>query len=93
MRGLGLEGLKHGDYIDRLQYFYITRLKKFTLIRWVKEFLFRKPIEIVMLYIAGVVCLLILLVVWPFLYWKAKRDQEAYQIQYENRDTGWHSHP
>lgn len=95
MRGLklGLEALKDGNLYERLQYFYITKFKKFVLIRWLKELVFSKPVEMVMLLIAGAVCFFILCVALPILYWKTKKEQEEYERQYRNKDNGWHSDP
>lgn len=89
---LGLEALKEGSRYERFLYFYVTRLKKYAVIRWAREIIVR-PIEYVLLAITGLACFLILCVALPVLYWKTKKEQEEYERQYLNRDNGWHSSP
>lgn len=87
---LGLEALKEGNLYERFLYFYATKLKKYAAIRWARIVIVR-PIEYALLAITGVACFLILCVALPILYWKTKREQEAYNAMYQSRDRGWHS--
>lgn len=86
----GIEDLKHGNFFRRFQYLYVTKLKKFALIRTIKEIACSPYGDLIWFCIFLIPLLICLILVAPFLYWRTMREQREYQIRYENRETGWH---
>jgi hypothetical protein len=84
-----LEALKHGDLVSRFRYLYVTKLKKYRFMRRLRDFYGTDLAESLFLVVAFIPVMVFLLVMWPFMYWQAMRDQKEYSKLYENREHGW----
>lgn len=89
-----LEQLKHGDFIHRFRYFYVTRLRNYWVFRTMRKAVNSDIGSLIVCMIIAIPCVIYLCFVIPYGLWKHRKENraidKAMEADYINRDRGWH---